>query len=558
MLLPVLLFAGMSSFGQVSTVTDSNAVKTLFFAGLREKLNENYAKAGENFNKILSIDPRNAAVYYEIAVLNYRQNKLIDAEMSIRKAVSIDADNLWYWKMLAELYKRKGDMSELLKVFDELIRLSPENDAYYFDKSNAYLLMGDAASAMRGYDLILQKFGPSEELDQARERITVGKNGDASPQQIDQIISGAVGDLKSTLHKSELLMEKGEHAAALILLKKAEDADPESYEVELALADHYKAMNNKAEADTALKKAFSNVRMPVEQKVKILMMLAADQKNPSRMDDVIRMAELLLIAHEGNPEVMELYADLLLQSGKAEMAIRQYKAILTVSEDRYLVWEKLLNVQMDAGKYKEVVESGDAALSVFPNQAILYYYMAFALHRENRNAEAKASLKQALALDAENKEMQAMILALQGEIAIDEQDFRAADQQFDKAVSLSPSNYRIINHYAYYLALRNHQLPKAAALISKAASALPNNASIADTYALVLFRQQKYADARLWIEKALQNNNETNSVYLEHYGDILFLGGEPKEAVEQWKKSRSAGNDDEKLVRKINESKYIK
>ena len=151
-----------------------------------------------------------------------------------------------------------------------------------------------------------------------------------------------------------------------------------------------------------------------------------------------------------------------------------------------------------------------------------------------------------------------MILGLQGEIFIDEQQFQAANTAFDKALNLAPSNYLIINNYAYYLALRNQQLSKASILIARAAAALPNNASIADTYALVLFRQQKYAEARVWIEKALQNNTEENSVYLEHYGDILYLKGDKEKALIQWQKAKDAGDDTEKLTRKINEKKYIK
>ncbi|EDM37102.1 TPR-repeat-containing protein [Pedobacter sp. BAL39] len=558
LLLLVLLLSGMFSFGQSNTAVDSNAVKGLFFAGLREKLNENYARAAENFNKILSIDPDNAAVHYEIAVLSYRQNKLTEAEFSIRKALGIDKENIWYWKMLAELYKRKGDMPGLVKVFDEMIRLSPENDAYYFDKCNAQLLMGDTASAMKGYELILQKFGPSAELDEARQRVASGNGAETSIQQIDQIISGTVSDLKGALNKSELLMEKGDHAAALLLLKKTEEAYPESYEVELALADHYKALKNSDEAAVALRKAFSNAQMPVEQKVKIMMMVAADQRNPAHLSDAMAMGQVLLDTHPEDPKVREWYGDLLLQSGKTEAALKQYQEALKLAEDQYGVWQKLLNVQTNAGKYQEAIQTGDAALAIFPNQAILYYYYAFALHREDRNAEAKANIKQALSLDGENPEMQALVLALQGEIAIDEQQFQKANQSFDQALQLAPTNYMIINNYAYYLALRNQQLSKASALIARAAAALPNNASIADTYALVLFRQQKYAEARIWIEKALQNNTEENSVYLEHYGDILFLGGEEEQGLQQWKKSQLAGNDDEKLSRKINENKYIK
>ena len=93
---------------------------------------------------------------------------------------------------------------------------------------------------------------------------------------------------------------------------------------------------------------------------------------------------------------------------------------------------------------------------------------------------------------------------------------------------------------------------------SKAASAMPKNTSIADTYALVLFKLGKYDLALTWIQKALPNNEASNPVYLEHYGDILFLKGDKEEAVLQWQKAKQAGNDSEKLNKKINEKKYIK
>lgn len=95
-------------------------------------------------------------------------------------------------------------------------------------------------------------------------------------------------------------------------------------------------------------------------------------------------------------------------------------------------------------------------------------------------------------------------------------------------------------------------------LAEKSAKALSKNASILDTYALVLFKLGKYDLALSWIEKALQNNEASNPVYLEHYGDILFLKGEKDKAIMQWQKAKQAGNVSEKLNKKINEKKYIK
>jgi hypothetical protein len=64
------------AFGQgtvtPSTNRDSNMVKQLFFAGLREKMSENYVVASTNFNKIVGLDPNNHAAYFELANANLR------------------------------------------------------------------------------------------------------------------------------------------------------------------------------------------------------------------------------------------------------------------------------------------------------------------------------------------------------------------------------------------------------------------------------------------------------------------------------------------------------
>lgn len=560
LLLP-LLFAGLSAVAQqpVNPVLDSNAVKNLFFAGLREKLNENYSKAGESFNKILAIDPNNAAVHYEIANLNYRQNKLEEAEASIKKSVALDANNLWYWKLLAELYKRKGNMEGLVTVFTHMIRLSPENDAYYFDKSNAYLLMGKTEEALKGYELLEQKFGPSKALTQARQRITLGTGKTATKQEVDKILAEGQDDVKGLLEMSESLMEKGQHETALPLLLKAKTVAPEDYEVDLALADYYRNSKNSTAAGQSLRTAFANSGMPAERKIKIVMMLAGGAaRNKARMQEAGELAKIMVESNPSDPKAQALYGDVLYQQGNLSAALEQYQSVLKKTEDLYAVWEQVLNIQTSLGLYKEAVKTGDAALGIYPNQAIIYYYTAFALHRDNQNAEAMSNIKTALQLDGENKDLQALILGLQGEILIDEQKFSEANTAFDKAVALAPTNYLLLNNYAFYLALRNQHLAKAEALIAKAAAAMPGNPSVADTYALVLLKLEKYDQAKIWAEQALQNNGAKNGLYLEHYGDILFLKGEKELALVQWQKAKEAGNDAAILNRKINEKKYIK
>lgn len=465
-----ILFTGLHLSAQQVNLsgTDSVRIKQLFFAGLKDKLNANYAKSNESFSQITAIDAGNAPAWYEISLLNFRQGKMPEAEAAIKKAADIDPENLWYWKLLAEIYKSTGNMDSLIPVFDQLIRLAPDQQSYYFDKANAFSIAGKKKEAMAAYAFLEKKFGSSPALSKAMGRL----------DSIEQ------------------------------------PADP------MATATLYIAKKNFSAAAAILDNISS--------------------------------------AHQDDPLFLTLYGDVLYETGNLPAALDDYKRTLKINGQLYSVWEKVLNIQILLGQFAEMEETGKTALSLYPNQAILYYYMAFALHREDQNNLALDHIKSALALDGDNKELQALIFALQAEILIDEHKTEAADVAFEKALQLDPHNYLIMNNYAYYLALRNVDLNKAASLIDVAARGLPDDASIADTYALILLKGGKYAMARTWIEKALENNEEENSVYLEHYGDILFLSGEPGQALVQWKKSRDAGNDSALLKRKINEKKYFK
>jgi len=465
------------SQGIKPSAKDSALIKQLFFTGLRDKLKENYERSNISFSQITTIDARNDAAWYEIALLNFRQNKMPQAEEAVKKAVTIDQNNPWYWKLLSELYKSTGNMTDLVPVFNQLIRLSPDQQNYYFDRASANYALGKIENAKAGYEEVEKRFGNSPALVRARERI-------AAQQQQSAV---------STDIRSDDIM---------------------------AVATQYISQKNFVAAAAILEKVAAT--------------------------------------HQDDPLFLTLYGDVHYETGNLPAALKHYKLALKITDQLYGAWEKVLNIHIILGQYKEMVIAGEEALSIYPNQAILYYYMAFALHREKQNNEALKNIKSALALDGDNRELQALVNALQAEILIDEHKSVEADQAFDKAVKLDPHNYQIMNNYAYYLALRNENLDKAALLIDKAAIALPQDASIADTYALVLLKGGRYALARTWIEKALQNNEAGNSVYLEHYGDILFLSGEQENGLAQWKKAWDAGNNSSLLKRKINEKKYFK
>lgn len=553
----MLLMACLVSKAQQSpiAVKDSNAIKELFFAGLKEKMNENYANASSSFSKILLIDPANDAAHFELANLQLRQNKILDAEVSIKKALLGRPENIWYIKLLSEVYKRNGNMEALGQTLEKLIALDPETESYYFDRANALFIAGKVEESKKAYDFLEQKFGVSKASAAAKKKF---KSNDTNGNELQKAITDSPGDVKNYLELSGVLLEKNQNEEALTILLKAKAIDADNYEVNLALADVYNALKKPEEAFSALKIAFDNTEMPLPSKLNILSQMLPRFNKPGVAKQATELAAIVLNDYKSDPKVFILYGDILYQQGNLGGAKEQYMAAMKLKEQMYIAWEKLLGVQTLMGLYTEAIKTGEEALTVYPNQAILYYYRAFALHRNNQNAEAAYELNNALQLDPEDVNLKSMILALQAEVLIDQGKLKEADAAFDKAVALAPANYQTMSNYAYYLALRNHDLPKAEKLAAKSAQELPQNASILDTYAIVLSKVNKLDEALVYIQKALQNNEANNPVYLEHYGDILFLKGEKEKAVEQWQKAKMSGNQSEKLNRKINEKKYIK
>lgn len=536
---------------------DSIAIKSYFFDGLIEKLNENYASAHTCFSQILRIDPKNDAAHFEMASLALQQHKFLEAEIAIKKALAIKPQQLWYLKLQTEIYKGSGNMQALISTLDLLIAIDPERETYYFDKANALFIAGEKEKSLAAYHKLEEKFGVSKASTAAKERFNPNQK-DQSDTDLKSLIAENPTEVSNYLAYGGILLAQLKAEEALVYLRKAKDIEPDNYEVNLALADVYYELKRNDDAFESLKSAFMQVQMPAALKVNILTQLAAKLNNPETKKRAMALGQIALTLYPENAKLILLYGDLLYRSGDLKGAQMQYQYVLKTEEQPYIAWEKLLGVQTLLGNYLDAIKTSEEALSSYPNQAVLHYYNAFALHRNSQTAEASLALKYATRLVSDNNDLHSMILALQAEVLIDQGKFKEANLAFDKAVALAPNNYLTMSNYAYFLALRNHELTKAEQFALRAVTAMPQNATIVDTYAIVLFKQNKFDEALRYIQKALQNNDADNPVYLEHYGDILFVKGEKEQGLLQWQKAKRAGNQSKTLIRKINEKKYIK
>ena len=130
---------------------------------------------------------------------------------------------------------------------------------------------------------------------------------------------------------------------------------------------------------------------------------------------------------------------------------------------------------------------------------------------------------------------------------------------YDSCLQWKPDNYGCLNNYAYYLSEMGEQLEKAEQMSFKTVKNEPKNATCLDTYAWVLFKLERYAEAKVYIEQALQNEEDTVShVLYEHAGDICAMGGFTEKAIEYWKIALQRDPQNKAIQRKLKHKKYIR
>jgi tetratricopeptide (TPR) repeat protein len=67
----------------------------------------------------------------------------------------------------------------------------------------------------------------------------------------------------------------------------------------------------------------------------------------------------------------------------------------------------------------------------------------------------------------------------------------------------------------------------------------------------VLYKQGKYEDAQIWLDKALAHGGDVSGEIHEHLGDVMFKLDDLEAALEHWQIAKELGGASEFLDKKI-------
>lgn len=539
--------------GGTSRTEKEMRVTAIFLDACKEKMLGNVDDAASRFYECIKIDPVHAASMYELAGIMLEKNKREEALLLADRARQIDPANEWYARLSAEISGAMGNVAQTEKIYRDLVKRQPRNIEYKYDLANALLANNKLKDAIVVYDQIEEMIGVSEEISVQKEKILLQLNDmDGAARELEKLIAAYPNEVQYLNMLAQLYTANDQAQKAAKVFERMEKLDPTNPDLNFALADHYRNLKDNEKAFTYLKKAFEGEEVEIDRKVQVL--LSFFNLSETNKDLLPKAYELLAIMERVNDDEAKTFAikaDFLYRDRKLRETQEAFLQTIKLDSSRYPIWLGLVNVDFELGDQAAMLKHSKTAIELFPNQGQMHFLHGLALARNKKWREANEALKTAETYLRNEPGLLAQTFSTKAECLHELKDYAESDKAFDRALQIEPSNPMFLNNYAYYLAERADRLAKAEEMTKRANALRPDNPSFEDTYAWVLFKQNKVAEALVWVEKALKHGGDKSGTVVEHYGDILFSLGRKAEALDQWKKAQALGDGSDRLPAKV-------
>ena len=409
----------------------------------KEKLLGHYDKSIEILREAKKLNRDDDAIAYELGVV-YNLND--DPETAIKMfndAIRLDPGNPWYYKHLAAVYQETGNFGKAVELYQSLINLEPDNPDNYYRKAYFEVLNNDVKSALITYDLMEQKFGFNEKIARRKHSLYVG-NGELkkAAHEFEKLITQEPTNVEYRLALAEFYEAHNQPKKAKSAYEEIIKIDPDNPRAKVALtADYNPKKRDETNYINSLKALFAQKNVDIDLKISKLYPIIQEVAQNKDTELAAKGLELSAILEQTHPEEAKAYAvsgDFLYFSNQLEPALKKYQKTLELNKNNFIVWENVMNILWELKQVKQLRQTSEDALDLFPNKAIAYYMYALAANEEGDGGEALNMLQQAVLMTGKNPPLKFKILVLQGDIYCKQGKNDKATKAYDKAAALNP------------------------------------------------------------------------------------------------------------------------
>ena len=557
-----LPFAIRGSASKKEGITQANRVKATYV--LMEAQRQHFLEHDDAFYHLIayaySLDSTNTSIAFYMGVAKFERtsfehtDELTAALAQMRKHVEAHPEDKYEARLYAHAAFLMNQYQEGLRVLNIQHQLHPQDDNLLSTMADAYEKTSDYKKALAIYDTLQQWQGQSVELSSAKLKAYQALNDTTGAiHEMRALLASAPTNADYNLAMGKMLFMFGYRDSAMVYYDKAQQYEPDNGLTYLTKAEYYLALGDTLNYDRQTYQALVSTDLDVESKLQILVnytkTLLSAKDTTHRTDHLF---DVLIEQHPLEPQIRVLYSEYLMVIDNNEGAAEQIDYALNLDPTNKELWTRLMAYYLYAGNYEKAIEVGDKAIRLNPDNVELYSYLGSSCYSVKQYDKAIEVYDKALAiLDSTQVDDRSNLLSGKADVKFAMGDTIAAFALYDQSLDLNPDNPGTLNNYAYFLALSNRDLDKAERMSAKTIVEDAANPTYLDTYAWVFYMRKEYTMAQLYIEMAINNEEQPTSELFEHYGYILLANGDKQKALEQWRKAIELKPDNEQLVKQI-------
>ncbi len=548
---------------RVLSYNDEQRFKYFYLGAVDQQMKGNYAGAFDLLNHCQEINPDAAEVYFMRSAYHALLNNDSLTLADIQKAAELNPQNNVYLERLAGAYIGSGKYDEAIEAYEKLYANNHDRD----DVLNVLIRL---YGQQKDYDNMLQTINRLENLEGSSEEITLARmrvyslKGDKQAElaELQDLSKKHPNDMNYRVMMGNWLLQNELPADALKEYEYVLAQEPDNLMAQMSMLDYYNAIGQDSLAAELQEKLVVSPSTPLNSKMTLMRgIVNSNEQQGGDSTEVLRIFRHILAQPQKTSDMWELQAAYMsLKQMPQDSIDNSLRGALEVAPDNAGVRLQLIQSKWKDQLFDDVISLCKPALEYNPDEMAFYYFLGLAYFQKDEKDKALHTFQLGVSqINSEsNKEIVSDFYAIMGDILHEKGREQEAYVAYDSCLQWKDDNLGALNNYAYYLSEKGKDLQKAEKMSYRTIKAEPKNSTFLDTYAWILFMQERYEEANIYIEQAVQNDSTVSDVILEHAGDISAKLGNIKKAVEWWEKARDAGGNSKVLIRKIKLRKYLK
>ena len=565
----ILLLTVLGSM-QVAAQEVARSYDAFFLEAMCQREKGNHDAAFDLLSHCVTLDSTRSEAYFYLsqyaAVMKQRDTSL----RYLQRAVELDPDNTTYIETLAGAYINQRKYGEAIGMLERLTAKRPDREDVLGMLIQLYERQEDYDNAIRTLTRLETIEGKSERLSYAKSNL-YSRKGDkkAAIAEMKMLADQYPNDNNYRGLYANTLYINGQKKKAVSIYQKILKEEPANRNAQMALLAYYNDQHDTLQVEQFTERILFNKHATTEDRVTLMrQVIAQSEQTGGDSTRVLQLFRRMLAMPQSDADLALFCAGYMNMKSMPDDSIgRVLEQVLDIAPDNAAARMQLVSYAWKAGHRDRVIALCGDARQYNPDEMVFYYYQGIAYYQNDQLDEALDAFRNGIGVITQesNPEIVSDFYAVMGDILHQKGADREAFAAYDSCLAWKDDNISCLNNYAYYLSERNLRIDDAEKMSLRTIKAEPDNATYLDTYAWILFRQKRYAEARAYIDRTLEHDADSSSVMLSHAGDIYFHDGDVDKAVEFWQKALerfndAQGNAREKqlLIRKIKTRKYLK